>query len=77
MTPTYVAELDFTIQKTSVKVQKINGLLLETYGMVLARFPIQNCQNKARFFEKDFLLANTSIKMILKIFFLVFSNADF
>lgn len=38
MTPTYVAKLDLTIWKTSVKAQKIDGSPLKTHGIALARF---------------------------------------
>ncbi len=77
MTPAYVAELDFTTQKTSVKAQKIDGSPLETDGMALARFLLQNTLRKIWFFEETFLLADTSIEVVLGISFLAFSNADF
>ena len=38
MTPAYIAKLGFIIQKTSIGAQKIDGLLLETYGIALTRF---------------------------------------
>ena len=44
--------------------------------MVKVRFSIQNKKNKIRFFEKAFLLANTSMKVVLWMSFLAFSNAD-
>ena len=40
ITSAYVVELGLTTQKTSVEVQKIDDLLLETYDMALARFSI-------------------------------------
>ncbi len=40
MTPAYATKLGLTTRKTSVGVQKIDGLLLKTYGMVSARFSI-------------------------------------
>ncbi len=42
MTPTYAAELGLTTRKTSVGAQKIDGSLLETYGMVSASFSLQD-----------------------------------
>ncbi len=77
MTSAYAIKLSFTIYKTSVGVQKIDGLLLETYDIVLASFLLQDSQEKVWFFEETFLLANTSIKMVLGMLFLAFSNADF
>lgn len=38
MTQAYVAQLGFTTCKTSVDIQKIDGLLLEIYDIVLVRF---------------------------------------
>lgn len=44
--------------------------------MIIAKFLIQNSLETVCFFEKTFLLANTSIEMILRMFFLFFSNTD-
>lgn len=57
-------------------MQKINGLFLETYGMILAKFSIQNSLGKLKFFEETFLLINTSIKVILGMVFFFFNNTD-
>ena len=72
----YIAELGFTTQKTSVGAQKIDGLLLETYGMASTRFLVQDSLKKVWFFEETFLLADTSMKLVLKMPFLFFSNTD-
>lgn len=77
MTPAYTAKLGFTIKKTSVTAQKIDGLPLEIYGMVSARFSIQDNLGKVCFCEKKFLRTNTSIKVVLGMLFLALSNADF
>ena len=44
--------------------------------MVIARFVIQDRLEKALFFEEIFLLVNTSIEIVLKGSFIIFSNAD-
>lgn len=44
--------------------------------MIIAKFLIQNKFEKAKFFKKTFLLANTSIKIVLKIYFSFFSNIN-
>ncbi len=77
MTPAYVAELSLTTWKTSVGVQKIDGSLLETYGMVSASFSLQDSLERVRFFEKTFLLADTSMEVVLGMPFLAFSDAYF
>ncbi len=77
MTVAYATKLGFTIWKISVKAQKIDGLSLETHGMVSARFSFQNSPGKVRFFEETFLLTDTTIEVVLSMPFLAFSNADF
>ncbi len=77
MTPAYVAELSLTTQKTSFGAQNIDGSPLETYGMASARFSLQDSLGKDRFFEETFLLADTSMKVVLRMPFLALSNADF
>ncbi len=76
MTPAYAKELGLTIQNTSVGAQKIDCLLLETYGMASARFSIQDSLGRVWFFEETFLLADTSMEMVLRMPFLSFSNVD-
>ncbi len=65
MTPAYVVKLDLTTQKTSVGAQKIDGSPLETYGMASARFSLQDSLGRIRLFEGIFLLADTSIEVVL------------
>ncbi len=77
MTPAYAAELGLTIRKTSVGAQKNDSLPLETYGMVSASFSLQDSLGRARFFEETFLLADTSMEVVLGMPFLALSNADF
>ena len=38
MTPTYVAQLGFKVQKTNVSTQKIDGFSLKTPEIVIAAF---------------------------------------
>ncbi len=77
ITPAYAKKLGLTNRKTSVGAQKIDGSPLETYGMVSASFSLRNSLGRAQFFEETFLLADASIKVVLGMSFLVFSNADF
>ena len=42
ITPAYTVKLGFITQKTSVRAPKIDGLLLETYGIALSRFSVQD-----------------------------------
>ncbi len=76
MTPAYATKLGLTAWNTSVGAQKIDDLPLKTYGMVSASFSLLNSLGRIRFFEKSFLLADTSMEMVLGMPFLSLSNAD-
>ncbi len=77
MTPAYAAKLGLITRKTSVEAQKIDGSPLKIYGMTSPRFLLQDSLGRVRFFETTFLLSDTSMEVILGIFFLALSNADF
>ena len=76
MTPAISAKLGLSIWPTGIGAQKIDGSALKTYGMVIAGFLIQDKTGKIQFFEKTFLLADTSIEVVLGMPFLALSNAD-
>lgn len=44
--------------------------------MLITSFQVKDKLKKACFFQETFLITNSSIKMILKIFFLIFSNIN-
>ena len=69
-------KLDLKIRPINIKAQKINGLLFKLFKMVLISFQVKNKLKKPRFFKKTFLLANFSIKMILRILFLTLNNIN-
>ena len=76
MTLAYAKQLGLWIRKIDVGAQKINGSLLTTYGIVIATFQVKDRLGRARFFQKIFLLANTSMEMVLGMPFLTLSNAN-
>ena len=76
MTPAYAAKLGFKVQKTDIGTQKIDGSTLDTFGIVLASFQVEDQLRKTRFFQETFLLADISMKMVLYMPFLILSNAD-
>ena len=76
ITPAYTSKLKLKARYTNVGAQKIDGSTLETFGMVLASFQVEDKLGKARFFQKAFLLANTSIEVVLGMPFLTLSNAN-
>ena len=76
MTLGYILKLGLKIRSTNVKAQKIDGSTLKTFEMVLVNFQIENTLWRAWFFLKTFLLANLNIKVVLRMPFLTFSNAN-
>ena len=76
ITSIFAVKLSFVTQKTDIGTQKLDGLLLATYEMVLAGFSIQDKFGKIWFFEKTFLLAETSMVIVLRMLFFTFSNTD-
>ena len=76
MNPDFARKLGFKVWKTNVGAQKINGSALETFGIVIADFQVEDKANRPRFFQKIFLVANTQFEVILGMLFLKISNAD-
>ena len=76
MTPAYAAKLGLYVRKTNIGAQKIDGSTLETFGMVLADFQVEDKLGRARFFQETFLLADISAEVVLGMPFLTLSNAD-
>ena len=54
----------------------MDGSSLTTYGMVIATFQVVDKLGRFWFFQKTFLLADISIKVVLGMPFLTFRNAD-
>lgn len=67
---------NFQTQKIDIKNQKIDGFILKIINIVLISFQIKNKINKSKIFSKIFLIINISIKMILGLFFLIFSKIN-
>ena len=76
MTPIDIVKLGLVTWKTDVGAQNLHGLTLVTYGMVLAGFLIQDKLRKVWFFRKTFLLADTSMEIVLGMVYLTFSDAN-
>ena len=76
MSPAYAKRLSLKTRKTYVGAQKIDGSALETFGMVIADFQVDNKGGRPRFFQETFLVADTKFEVILGMSFLKISNAD-
>ena len=76
MNQAFAHQLGFLIWKTNVRAQKIDGTTLKTYGIIVSTFSVLDKNGRERFFEESFLLANVKPKIVLRMPFLTFSNAD-
>lgn len=76
MIPTFASKLGLKVCFTNVGAQKIDGSILETFGMALACFRVEDKLGKPRFFQKTFLLADISSQVVLGMLFLTLSNAN-
>ena len=76
MTPGYASKLGLKVRPTDVGAQKIDGSTLETFGMVLASFQVEDTLGRARFFQETFLLADLSVEVVLGMPFLTLNNAN-
>ena len=76
MSSAYAKRLGLKTRKTNVGAQKIDGSALETFGMVIADFQVEDKSGRPRFFQETFLVADTKFEVILGMPFLKISNAD-
>ena len=74
--PTFAWELGLPIKPTDVGAQKIDGTILDTFGIVVTAFLVTDKVNQVRCFEKTFLVANVSPKIVFGMLFLTLSDAD-
>ena len=70
MNPAYAKKLGLLVRKTDVGAQNIDGSRLETFGMVIAGFSLQDKLGMVRFFQDTFLL------VVLEMPFLTLGSAD-
>ena len=74
--PAFAKELGLPIRLTDMEAWKIDGTMLETYGMVVAAFLVENKANQVRLFKETFLVANMSPEVVLGMPFLTLSGTD-
>ncbi len=76
MSQAFASQLGLKIRKTNVGAQKINGITLETYEMVVSTFFVSDKDNRKRFIEESFLLADVKPDVVLGMPFLNMSHGD-
>ena len=74
--PDFTQKLGLKIWKINIGAQKIDGSVLEIFGMIITDFQVEDKANRPRFFQKTLLVADIKLEVILGIPFLKFSNAD-
>lgn len=72
-------KLKLSIMPTNIRAQKIDGITLNTFKMIVAAFFMTDKINQVSFFKKTFLVTNVSLEIIIGILFLTLSdtNIDF
>ena len=76
ISPAYAKRLGLKTRKTNVGAQKIDGSVLENFGMVITDFQVEDKGGRPRFFQETFLVANTKFEVILEMLFLKLSHAN-
>lgn len=74
--PNFARKLDLHVYKTDVGIQKINGSRLETFGMIIVFFLVENNNRRFCFFEENFMLVDISMDVAHRILFLTLSNVE-
>ena len=72
----YALKLGLKVRTINVEAQKIDDSTFEAFKMVLACFQVEDKLGRTQNFQKTFLLAKISVKVVLTMPFLTFSNAD-
>lgn len=76
MNSAYTKKPGVRVRQTNVRAQRIDGFHINSFGMVIAGFSLQNHLQKVRFFQETFLVADTRMEVVLGMLFLTLSNAD-
>lgn len=76
MNPVNAVKLSFTSKSTNIDIQNVDKLALKIYEMTITEFSIKDKLRKIQFFKKTFLLADTSMKLVLRIPFFLLSKVN-
>ena len=72
--PVFASQFDLKIWKTNVGAQKIDGTILDPYGIVVSIFSMLDKNGKERYFEESFLFAEVKSEIVFAILFLMLSS---
>ena len=73
---TFIEKLNLTIQSINIGTQKIDDIIFEIYGMVIAVISVIDQIDKIKLFKKIFLMANVSPGVVFVILFQTLSDAN-
>lgn len=76
ITLVYIVKLSLKVRKTDIETMRIDDYTFSTFEIVLADFRMEDKLDRAPFFQKTFLIANTTLKIIFRMFFFTLSNID-
>lgn len=76
MTPTFAAKLGLISRLTKISGQKIDCSSLKTYGIITAKFSVEDNLGNVRFLKETFLLAEIKIEVVSRMIFLKLSNRN-
>lgn len=74
--PDFIKKLGLRICKTKVGTQKIDSIKLDSFGIVIASFLMEDKQKISRFFEETFLLADISMDIALNMPYFTMNNVE-
>ena len=74
--PSFAQKLRLPIRLRDVGAQKIDGTILNTYGIVVAAFSMTDKAHQVRFFKETFLMANINLKVVFEMLFFTLSEAN-
>lgn len=72
----YIVKLDLKIWFINFNILKTQNFIYKIFSLNLAYFLFKNKLKETCFFSKLNLLADINVEVILKIFFLIFNNAN-
>lgn len=73
---TFATQPGLKVWQINVEAQKIDGITLETYEMVVPIFSVLDKDSRERFLGESFFLANIKLNIVLGMLFLTISNAN-
>ena len=72
----FAKKLCLPIRAIDIEAKKIDGITLDTFGIVVAAFSMMNKANQVRFFEKNFLVTNVNLEIVFGMLFLTLSSTN-